>query len=59
MKKSIPLILFFYIIVLFNGYEKENNDTNNITGVGSIYDKGSPTINSTITGLGTLVDDND
>ena len=135
MKKSILLILSFYIIVLFNGCEKEDNGTNNITGigdivtetldlssfhsikntgvaniyitvgdtqsvvlkaqqniidvityeannstleigiqnntsineslnvtitgVGSVYFKGNPTISSTITGLGKLVDDND
>ena len=36
MKKSILLILSFYIIVLFNGCEKEDNGTNNITGVGDV-----------------------
>ena len=36
MKKSILLILSFYIIVLFNGCEKENNGTNDITGIGDI-----------------------
>jgi len=53
MKKSIPLILSFYLIFLFNGCEKENIGTNNITGIGD------PTISSTITGLGKLVDAND
>ncbi len=36
MKESILLILSFYIIVLFNGCEKENNGTNDITGIGDI-----------------------
>ncbi|MCK4698793.1 MAG: DUF2807 domain-containing protein, partial [Bacteroidales bacterium] len=36
MKKSILLILSFYIIFLFNGCEKEDNGTNNITGVGDV-----------------------
>ena len=36
MKKSILLNLLFFIIVLFNGCEKDNNGTNNITGIGDI-----------------------
>ena len=36
MKKSIQIILSFYIIFLFNGCEKEDNGTNNITGVGDV-----------------------
>ena len=36
MKKSILLILLFFTIVFFSGCEKDNNGTNNITGIGDI-----------------------
>ncbi len=36
MKKSIQLILSFLLMILLNGCEKDNNGTNNITGIGDV-----------------------